>query len=287
MKSIRKIFILAAVFCCLASMALPTNAAEPVSPDDSFCISFTLKFFDKGEIDNTVPLEAYQENAFLLTDLAGWYLQADYNDADNAYHLTGWTLEEAAATRLRCGQSLEEPGYVAVMGLPGGTYHLAQLEATTGYWGLRCPLILFLSKTDASLNGEPCPINNDSSIRFCVLNSPSFRMPATCRWCELQYALQDGILTVEAVVITVLFTFVAVKLYRVYRAKKYAKAALDTMLVSLLVPVSLLILCLAGVLSFTHRLGPVIGSLSGSAYGIYFIAAGFLALRKCKLLWNI
>ncbi len=278
MKTLRKFLVLAAFLCCLDSIAVPAAAADPKSSADDFGISFTLRFFNNGVVEE--PLEAYQQNSFLLTDSSGWYLQAEYNAADNAYHLTGWTLDEAAATRLWCGQSPEEPGRVAIVGLPEGVYYLTQDEPPKGYWGLHSPLKIFLSSVGSSLNGDPCPMRDDSVVSFFVMNQHSFRMPATCRWCKLQYALQDGILTVETVLITVIFTLAALKIYRTYREEKHAKVAFATMLVSLLVPVCLLILCLAGLLSFTHRLGPVIGSLSGAAYSIFFIAAGYLALRK-------
>lgn len=280
MNTLRRIILLVAFLWVLSSMAVSVFATEPEISQGSCGIAITLKYLEDGEIDDGQPLDAYRENVFRLTDSSGWYLQAEFNAADGCYHVTGWTLEESAASLLQCGQSPEEPGRVAIVGLFDGAYFLTQLEATRGFWGLCSPLKIFLSTAGASLNGDPCPMNDDSIVSFCVLNSPSFRMPATCRWCELQYALQDGMLTVETVVITALFTFAAVKIYCAYRAKKYAKTAFGTMLVSLLVPVSLLILCLAGVLSFTHRIGPVIGTLSGAAYGIYFIAAVFLVFRK-------
>lgn len=159
MKSLCKIFILAAVMCRLTSMVLPAAAAEPVTQADKFDLSFTLRFFNNGFVEE--PLEAYQQNSFLLTDSSGWYLQAEYNADDNTYHLTGWTLEEAAATHLRCGQRTEKPGRISIMELPAGTYLLTQREVTEEYSLLSNPVEISVSTAGTEVNGQP--VHNDST----------------------------------------------------------------------------------------------------------------------------
>ncbi len=159
MKTLRKFYILAAFLCCLASMTLPAKAAGLEPPTDSFGISFTLRFFNNGVVEE--PLEAYQQNSFLLMDSSGWYLQAEYSAADNAYHLTGWTLEDAAATRLRCGQSPEELGRVATKDLPNGTFFLTQREVTEEYSLLDDPVEISVNAVGTEINGQP--VHNNSS----------------------------------------------------------------------------------------------------------------------------
>lgn len=159
MKILRKFLVLAAFLCCLIAIALPAAATEPFTQADNFGISFTLRFFNNGVVEE--PLEAYQQNSFLLTDSSGWYLQAENNADDNSYHLSGWTLEEASATRLRCGKCQEDPGRVSIMELPIGTYLLTQQEVTEEYSLLDDPVEISVSATGTEVDGQP--VHNDST----------------------------------------------------------------------------------------------------------------------------
>lgn len=170
----KKIFLSVFTFI-LAVSILPVSS---VSADETgryiagdYGICLTLEYSDGAA-------EGFQDNIFLIySDSTGFYVQAEYVDSQECYLVTGYTTEEAAATRFRCGNCLDRPGELAIRGMEMDTYSVQMIQTTEGYMLLKDDVTVMLSDYGSSVDGNEAERVEDGLVPLEILIMRSFKLP--------------------------------------------------------------------------------------------------------------
>ena len=137
----------------LFSLAVPVVAEETsAAPEDiRYGIVIECSYSDIEDTD-TVDRSIYKENVFLLSSKTSeLYAVADYSAENQTYTITGYTADENAATRFRCGTDAK----LRISGIAPDSYILDQVQTAAGY------TLIFSTEVDFSTD---TPMVNDSKM---------------------------------------------------------------------------------------------------------------------------
>ena len=116
---------------CLFSMTIPAAAEETNAAPEyiRYGIVIECSYSDIEDTD-TVDRSIYEENIFLLSSKTSeLYAVADYSAENQTYAITGYTADENAATRFRCGTDTK----LRIGGIVPDTYDLDHIQTSAGY----------------------------------------------------------------------------------------------------------------------------------------------------------
>ncbi len=154
-----------------------------------YAIDLTKKFSD--ELGNFAKVQFAIHN-----DTDGYFVLAQWNEAESCYYVTGHAAEEAKATKFVPNQN----GQIIVKGLEDDAYTLTELQTDSGYTLLKDAIqIVITSQGDgefcpvcgkegvtatATVNGDTVAMQeNNGSLRaivpLTVVNTKSFDLPQT------------------------------------------------------------------------------------------------------------
>lgn len=138
---------------CLLAIAIPTVATDTATVPEDIRYGIVIECsYSDIEDSNTVDRSIYEENVFRLTSkTTGLYAVADYSAKNQTYAITGYTADEDAAARFRCGADAK----LRISGIAPDSYILDQVQTAAGY------MIIFGTEVDFSTD---TPMVNDCKI---------------------------------------------------------------------------------------------------------------------------
>lgn len=186
---VKPAMILALIYLIIA-IPLAAHAVDTAR----FGIDIYVMLKDDESIDYSVT--DYQQNKFICfdTDMKK-YVLAEYDTTNTTYRLTGYTDNKEDATQLCAGNNAENPQELKIENLPGGTYEISQISATTEHSMLSNDISVKLSEYHATVDDNEVTIMDDGHIMFriqLVVNKlPDTPEPEP----EWKWALKEALLT--------------------------------------------------------------------------------------------
>lgn len=166
--------------CCLCAISGPAFAAgNDTAGGGSYGIDITLRL--DGEDAAEHEPDEYRQNTFLIQDAdTGYFLVAQYNNADRCYYLTDYAVSKEEATYFTFEEEAA-PEKLIVKGLPAGAYSICQEEASEGFM-LHRAISVNLSDSGSKLEGDDSELNAENLMELNVNLSKGFRIPGCDRW---------------------------------------------------------------------------------------------------------
>ena len=164
---------------CLLAIAIPTVATDTATVPEDIRYGIVIECsYSDIEDNDTVDRSIYEENVFLLSSkTTELYAVADYSAENQTYAITGYTADEDAATRFRCGADAK----LRISGIAPDTYVLDQVETSAGYT-LTFGIELAFSSTTPTVNGSEMDtsINPDTGeviASLSITNAKGYEIP--------------------------------------------------------------------------------------------------------------
>lgn len=134
----------------------------------SYGINLTKKFSDGKE-----EQALFDAVTFKLRNASdGYYVQAQLNEAEGIWYVTGHTQNEADATRLHPVDWNGQKGQVVIKGIENDSYIMTEIETADGYVLLKQDIKIDIYSTDDA--NRPCSIYADQADLGIIQNDPRY-----------------------------------------------------------------------------------------------------------------
>lgn len=134
----------------------------------SYGVNLTKKFSDGKEEQALFDAVTFKmQNA---TD--GYYVQAQLNEAEGIWYVTGHTPNEADATRLHPVDWNGKKGQIVIKGMEDDNYILTEIETANGYVLLKDDIKITITAADDP--SRPCRIYADQAGTGVIQNDPRY-----------------------------------------------------------------------------------------------------------------